>query len=238
MAAARRGVPRFVYPSSGAIYGAAARDVPLIDEDTVAPTPVTLYGLTKRAAETLLPRVAETQGVALRRGASRQRVWPVGIRHGRARHAIADASGAGVCAARRRGGAGAGLARRLHLLARCGGRPGAAGRCARLVARGLQSGQRPARVGGDVVRGTVASSCRAFAGATPRRTSRRTSTAIPAFTAGRWPSARSRAIPDMCRSGISRQQRASGWHGGIEPIVDRKQFKLSWIKPQEWRSSS
>ncbi|MGC1413331.1 MAG: NAD(P)-dependent oxidoreductase [Acetobacteraceae bacterium] len=62
-AAARRGVPRFVYPSSGAIYGAAARDVPLIDEDTVVPTPVTLYGLTKRAAETLLPRVAETQGI-------------------------------------------------------------------------------------------------------------------------------------------------------------------------------
>ena len=63
MAAARRGVSRFVYPSSGAIYGAAARDVPLIDEDAVAPAPVSLYGLTKRAAETLLPRVAETQGV-------------------------------------------------------------------------------------------------------------------------------------------------------------------------------
>ena len=63
MAAARRGVPRFVYPSSGAIYGTAARDVPLIDEDAVAPTPATLYGLTKRAAETLLPRVAEMQGI-------------------------------------------------------------------------------------------------------------------------------------------------------------------------------
>jgi UDP-glucuronate 4-epimerase len=63
MAAARRGVPRFVYPSSGAIYGTAARDVPLIDEDAVVPAPATLYGLTKRAAETLLPRVAETQGV-------------------------------------------------------------------------------------------------------------------------------------------------------------------------------
>ena len=58
-----RGVPRFVYPSSGSIYGAAARDVPLIDEDTLLPAPVSLYGLTKRAAETLLPRVAETQGV-------------------------------------------------------------------------------------------------------------------------------------------------------------------------------
>jgi nucleoside-diphosphate-sugar epimerase len=63
MAAAQRGVPRFVYPSSGAIYGAAARDVPLIDEDGPTPEPVSLYGLTKRAAETLLPRVAETQGV-------------------------------------------------------------------------------------------------------------------------------------------------------------------------------
>jgi nucleoside-diphosphate-sugar epimerase len=62
-AAARRGVSRFIYPSSGAIYGVAARDVPLIDEDAVAPSPVSLYGLTKRAAETLLPRVAETQGV-------------------------------------------------------------------------------------------------------------------------------------------------------------------------------
>jgi nucleoside-diphosphate-sugar epimerase len=63
MAAARRGVPRFVYPSSGAIYGTAARDVPLIDEDTVAPAPATLYGMTKRAAETLLPRIAEMQGL-------------------------------------------------------------------------------------------------------------------------------------------------------------------------------
>src|ERR1700722_13637337 len=63
MAAARRGVPRFVYPSSGAIYGTAARDVSLIDEDALVPAPATLYGLTKRAAETLLPRVAEMQGV-------------------------------------------------------------------------------------------------------------------------------------------------------------------------------
>lgn len=63
MAAARRGVTRFVYPSSGAIYGAGARNVPLIDEDTTLPAPVNLYGLTKRAAETLLPRVAETQGM-------------------------------------------------------------------------------------------------------------------------------------------------------------------------------
>jgi nucleoside-diphosphate-sugar epimerase len=60
MAAARRDLPRFVYPSSGSIYGAAVRDVPLINEDTLSPAPVTLYGLTKRAAEALLLRVAET----------------------------------------------------------------------------------------------------------------------------------------------------------------------------------
>jgi nucleoside-diphosphate-sugar epimerase len=63
MEAARRGVARFIYPSSGSIYGTAARDVPLIDEDALSPSPVTLYGLTKRAAETLLPRVAATQNV-------------------------------------------------------------------------------------------------------------------------------------------------------------------------------
>jgi UDP-glucuronate 4-epimerase len=63
MAAARGGVPRFVYPSSGSIYGTAARDVPLIDEDAITPAPVTLYGLTKRAAETLLPRIAEVHGL-------------------------------------------------------------------------------------------------------------------------------------------------------------------------------
>ncbi len=63
LAAARRGVRRFVYPSSGSIYGLAAKDVAVIDEDALTPTPVMLYGLTKRAAETILPRVAETQGV-------------------------------------------------------------------------------------------------------------------------------------------------------------------------------
>jgi nucleoside-diphosphate-sugar epimerase len=63
MAAARLGVKTFVYPSSGSIYGHAARNVALIDEDALQPTPVALYGLTKRAAETILPRVAETQGL-------------------------------------------------------------------------------------------------------------------------------------------------------------------------------
>jgi nucleoside-diphosphate-sugar epimerase len=63
MAAARRGVRRFVYPSSGSIYGHAAKGVAVIEEDSLLPSPVMLYGLTKRAAETILPRVAETQGV-------------------------------------------------------------------------------------------------------------------------------------------------------------------------------
>jgi UDP-glucuronate 4-epimerase len=63
MAAARHGVRRFVYPSSGSIYGHAAKDVAVIDEDALTPAPVMLYGLTKRAAETILPRVAETQDV-------------------------------------------------------------------------------------------------------------------------------------------------------------------------------
>jgi nucleoside-diphosphate-sugar epimerase len=65
MAAARRGVKRFVYPSSGAVYGASAATVDLMDEDTLRPAPVNLYGLTKFAAESILPRIAETQGVAL-----------------------------------------------------------------------------------------------------------------------------------------------------------------------------
>jgi nucleoside-diphosphate-sugar epimerase len=63
MATARLGAKAFIYPSSGSIYGSAARDVALIDEDALHPAPVSLYGLTKRAAETILPRVAETQGV-------------------------------------------------------------------------------------------------------------------------------------------------------------------------------
>jgi len=63
MASVRRGVKRFVYPSSGSIYGHAAKGVALIEEDSLRPDPVMLYGLTKRAAETILPRIAETQGV-------------------------------------------------------------------------------------------------------------------------------------------------------------------------------
>ncbi|HTI83276.1 MAG TPA: NAD(P)-dependent oxidoreductase [Acetobacteraceae bacterium] len=68
MAAARHRVTTFVYPSSGSIYGTAARDVPLIDEDALSPAPVALYGLTKRAAETILPRIAAVQGIRFAAG--------------------------------------------------------------------------------------------------------------------------------------------------------------------------
>jgi nucleoside-diphosphate-sugar epimerase len=64
MAAVRHGVNRFVYPSSGAVYGASAATVTVIDEDSLRPTPVNLYGLTKFAAESILARIAATQGVA------------------------------------------------------------------------------------------------------------------------------------------------------------------------------
>ncbi len=63
MTATRLGAKSFIYPSSGSIYGTAARDVALIDEDALHPAPVALYGLTKRAAETILPRIAQTQGI-------------------------------------------------------------------------------------------------------------------------------------------------------------------------------
>ena len=51
MAAVRHGVKRFVYPSSGAVYGASAATVTVMDEDSLRPAPVNLYGLTKFAAE-------------------------------------------------------------------------------------------------------------------------------------------------------------------------------------------
>jgi nucleoside-diphosphate-sugar epimerase len=64
MAAARRGVKRFVYPSSGAVYGTAAAGVDVMDEDALRPAPANLYGLTKFAAESILSRIAQTQTLA------------------------------------------------------------------------------------------------------------------------------------------------------------------------------
>jgi len=61
-AAARRGVRRFIYPSSVAVYGASARGGQSVSEDLPA-QPLMLYGLTKLACETLLPRIADVQGI-------------------------------------------------------------------------------------------------------------------------------------------------------------------------------
>ena len=61
-AAARHGVKRFVYTSSIAVYGAAARGVDPIHED-LAPEPLMLYGFTKLACERLLPRIASVQQI-------------------------------------------------------------------------------------------------------------------------------------------------------------------------------
>jgi nucleoside-diphosphate-sugar epimerase len=57
-------VKRFVYPSSGAVYGANAATVDVMEEE-LRPAPVNLYGLTKFAAESILPRIGETQGISL-----------------------------------------------------------------------------------------------------------------------------------------------------------------------------
>jgi dTDP-glucose 4,6-dehydratase len=65
VAAVRAGVRRFVYPSSGAVYGTAAATMEVMDEDAPRLAPASLYGLTKLAAESILIRVAETQGVSL-----------------------------------------------------------------------------------------------------------------------------------------------------------------------------
>ncbi len=62
IAAARRGVQRFVYPSSQSVYGASLAGNDLADEDTQR-RPLLLYGTTKLACEDMLPRIAETQGV-------------------------------------------------------------------------------------------------------------------------------------------------------------------------------
>ena len=63
-AAARRGATRFVYPSSGAVYGTAAKDVDPIHE-SLPPQPVMIYGMTKLACELLLPRIAAVQSMSL-----------------------------------------------------------------------------------------------------------------------------------------------------------------------------
>ena len=82
VAAARAGVKRFVYPSSGAVYGAAAATVDLMDEDTLRPAPVNLYGLTKFAGEIDVAPYRRNPGRGADGRAPRGRVWTMGIRHG------------------------------------------------------------------------------------------------------------------------------------------------------------
>ncbi len=62
-AAAKYGAKRFVYPSSGAVYGHAARGAVALDEDTLMPQPINLYGATKLAAEIVLARIAASQRI-------------------------------------------------------------------------------------------------------------------------------------------------------------------------------
>ena len=90
VAAADHGVRRFVYPGSGSVYGHAAKDVALIDEDKLPLSPVMLCGLTKRAAGAVLPRVAETQGVRFTTARLRLGLRSVGIRDRSPRYAVAD----------------------------------------------------------------------------------------------------------------------------------------------------
>jgi nucleoside-diphosphate-sugar epimerase len=214
MAAARRGVPRFVYPSSGSIYGAAARDVPLIDEDTLLPAPVSLYGLTKRAAETLLPRVAETQGVlfAAARLGSVYGPWEyaTGVRD-----TLSPMLQALQCAQRGEE-AVLGPAWRGDFI------------FSRDVANGLvRLADAPALSRSSIIWGAGASVlrrrgarrwrqwCRDFAGGAPERARRGMSTATPGSTAGRWRSGRSRGIRGLRRATTSPPPPRHGWRGPI-----------------------
>ena len=212
MAAARRGVPRFVYPSSGSIYGAAARDVPLIDEDALSPAPVTLYGLTKRAAETLLPRVAEMQTVRLAAARLGSVYGPWEYATG-VRDTLSPMLQALECA-RRGEEAVLGPAWRGDFV------------FSRDVANGLVrlADARPCRArstiwevdsSGRWRRGARRSSawCRAFAGGTPRQARPAMWTATPDFTAGRWRSGRLHATRAMCRAGSLGPPHGSGWSG-------------------------
>jgi nucleoside-diphosphate-sugar epimerase len=62
-ATARYGAKRFIYPSSGAVYGYAAREASVLDEDTLLPKPTNLYAATKWAAEILLNTIARSNQI-------------------------------------------------------------------------------------------------------------------------------------------------------------------------------
>jgi UDP-glucuronate 4-epimerase len=63
-AAAARGIARFVYPSSVAVYGQQPMGCTLFSEDGTWPRPVMLYGITKLAAEQALARLAPVHGLS------------------------------------------------------------------------------------------------------------------------------------------------------------------------------
>ena len=63
-AAVARGVARFVYPSSVAVYGRQPDGSPPLSEERTWPRPVTLYGITKLAAEQALARLAALRGLS------------------------------------------------------------------------------------------------------------------------------------------------------------------------------
>ena len=150
VAAARLGVRRFVYPSSQSVYGAALEGGELADEDTER-RPLLLYGMTKLACETLLPRIAETQGIGFvsARLASVYGPWEYATG---ARDTLSPMLS--IIELARRGEeavAGAGGARRLRLFARRGGGAGGAGDGAGAAASVLQSGRGAPHHGGGVL---------------------------------------------------------------------------------------
>src|SRR3954470_14838936 len=63
-AALRHGATRFVYPSSGSVYGTPPADGGPYDEATTWPRPLALYGITKLAAEQAVLRLAEANGLS------------------------------------------------------------------------------------------------------------------------------------------------------------------------------
>jgi nucleoside-diphosphate-sugar epimerase len=68
-AARRHGVARFVYASTGALYGAAGVGAPApLDEERDRPTPESMYGISKYAAERTCLRLGELWSMDVRIG--------------------------------------------------------------------------------------------------------------------------------------------------------------------------
>jgi nucleoside-diphosphate-sugar epimerase len=62
-AARHHGVQRFLYPSSGSVYGDSAFSALQLEEDHTPPQPATLYGITKYAAERIALRYRALHGM-------------------------------------------------------------------------------------------------------------------------------------------------------------------------------